>query len=143
MQDTLAIPEGKDTIAIQTRSGTANICLHRIGGASLKRGVNALTTRKRRRNTRCPEKPSAGERITQALDIPPIAASGVAHIELMGNREAIVDGVCGVVEYEENIIRLNTGKSMVKFTGKGLAIQVFTQNQAMIAGYIASVEFVL
>lgn len=50
------------------------------------------------------------EKLTQELEIPQAALRGVSHMELSGNREAIVEGCKGVVEYDEGIIRLNLGK---------------------------------
>jgi sporulation protein YqfC len=54
------------------------------------------------------------ESITRNLDLPQDAVSGYAHIELSGNREAIIEGCQGVVEYGDNLISLNTGKLTVR-----------------------------
>ena len=69
------------------------------------------------------------------------ALRGVSHMELSGNREAIVEGCKGVVEYDEGIIRLNLGKNIVRFTGTGLSIRTLTLEQAIITGNILSIDF--
>ena len=74
------------------------------------------------------------EKLTQEL-------RSVSHMELSGNREAIVEGCKGVVEYDEGIIRLNLGKNIVRFTGTGLSIRTLTLEQAIITGNILSIDF--
>ena len=81
------------------------------------------------------------EKLTQELEIPQAALRGVSHMELSGNREAIIEGCKGVVEYDEGIIRLNLGKNIVRFTGTGLSIRTLTLEQAIITGNILSIDF--
>jgi len=81
------------------------------------------------------------ERLGSELEMPKTSLPGTVHIELSGNREAIVDGCRGVVEYSENVIRLNTGKLIVRFTGSGLMIKTLQLNQAIICGNILSLDY--
>lgn len=83
----------------------------------------------------------ATERISDELELPKNIMPGVVHIEMNGNKEAVVDGCRGVLEYDENIIRLNTGKLIVKFTGSRLMIKTLSLNQALVCGNIVSVDF--
>lgn len=84
---------------------------------------------------------TAIQKITGALDIPPSALSGIPQIELAGNREAVIDGCQGILEYDENAIKLTTGKMSIKFTGRGLQIKVLTHDSAVIDGFISNIEF--
>lgn len=77
------------------------------------------------------------------FDIPPSAMGGIPQIELAGNREAVVEGCQGVLEYDENVIKLAAGKMSIKFTGRGLQIKVLTHDSAVIEGFIASMEFIV
>lgn len=85
------------------------------------------------------EKPS---RITRALDIPSSALGGMPQVELSGNREAVVDGCQGVLEYDENVIKLATGKMSIKFIGRNLQIKVLTHDSAIVDGFITGIEFI-
>lgn len=85
------------------------------------------------------KKPGLGE----LFDIPKAAFSGVMQIELSGNTEAVVDGCTGILEYDENIIKLAGGKMGVKFTGRNLQIKVLTHDSAIIEGFIIGVEFII
>lgn len=77
----------------------------------------------------------------KALEMPADLLLGMAHFELSGNREVIIDGCRGILEYDENLIRLNAGKLSVRFTGRGLTIRNLKRDSVIIEGFIASVEF--
>lgn len=81
------------------------------------------------------------ESVTRSLDIPQDSFGGCAHIELRGNREAIVDGCCGVLEYCDDAIALNTGRLTVRFRGCDLTILSMQNGQAIIKGMISSIEY--
>lgn len=85
--------------------------------------------------------PEPKRRLSQAFDIPGAALAGICHIEMAENREAVVDGCQGVVEYDETVIKLSTGKMVVKFSGRNLQIKVLTQDSAVVSGFITSMEF--
>jgi len=81
------------------------------------------------------------ERLSDELELPKNVMPGVVHIELNGNKEAVVDGCRGVLEYDENVIRLNTGRLIVRFTGSCLMIKTLSLNQALVCGNIMSIDF--
>ena len=77
-------------------------------------------------------------------DISVLAAnlSGV-HMEINGNREIILEGSRGVVEYGENSIKINTGKYIISFQGRGLHIKCMTDCDIVIHGFITSIEYII
>ncbi len=64
------------------------------------------------------------------------------HIEINGNREAVIDGSSGILEYNENCIRISVQKMIVAFHGRGLLIRCLSENSMVIEGYINAVEYV-
>ena len=78
----------------------------------------------------------------EMFDIPHSALGGTMYIELSGNTEAVVGGCSGVLEYDENVIRLAGNKMSVKFTGRRLQLKVLTHDSAIIEGFILGVEFI-
>lgn len=79
----------------------------------------------------------------ERLHIPvPEALGPEPHIEMIGNREIIIDGCKGVVEYDENLIKLNTGELVISFTGFNLLIKSFDSDVAVITGEISEIGFV-
>ncbi len=81
------------------------------------------------------------EKISEELDLPLSSMPGMPNIELAGNRQAIVEGCKGVLEYDDDVIKLNLGKSIVKFVGSDLSINSYRLEQAVISGNIFAVEF--
>ena len=80
-------------------------------------------------------------RWNDSFDTQPISLSGAAQIELCGNREAVVDGCQGILQYEDTVIRVSTGRMIVRFTGSDLCIRTMQQNQILVCGTILSVDF--
>lgn len=81
------------------------------------------------------------EKWNESFDTQPVVRSGVAEIELCGNQEAVVDGCQGILQYEDTVIRVSTGRQIVRFRGADLRIRTMQQNQILICGTIASVDF--
>ncbi len=84
---------------------------------------------------------NAINKISKALEIPAIISQNSAHIELMDNTEAIIDGVSGVILYDESEIRLSVGRREIKFSGQNLELRTFNDREAVVVGEILSVEF--
>lgn len=62
-------------------------------------------------------------------------------IELLQNRQAIVEGCKGVLEYSEECIRLGSDRLIVRFKGRGLLLKTFNSSSAIVEGQIDSVDF--
>lgn len=79
--------------------------------------------------------------ISRSLDLPADAVSGYAHIELSGNKEAIIEGCCGVLEYSDSVIALNTGRLTVRVCGCELTIVSMQNGQVIIKGIITGLDY--
>jgi len=69
------------------------------------------------------------------LDIP--------HFEMEGNQEIRIEGCRGVLEYDNQIIRINTNTMVVSFKGRGLNLKCLSPTSLVIEGCILHIEFVL
>lgn len=94
-----------------------------------------------RKNQSQKEQTTAPERIAHALDVPQNIFSSFSQICLSGNREAVLDGCKGVLEYEPELIRLNLGDKVLQFTGRNLQIKCMSGENVILEGYIISVSF--
>ncbi len=65
-----------------------------------------------------------------------------AKIEMLGNREIIVDGCKGVVEYTENFIKLSIGELSLGLSGDEMVIESFDGGVVIIRGKIVEINFV-
>lgn len=81
-------------------------------------------------------------RLLGGLGLPYGIIKSSVHIEINSNREAIIDGSNGILEYNENCIRVNTGKMIVVFKGRGLCIKCMSDSSMVIEGYINSIEYI-
>lgn len=63
------------------------------------------------------------------------------YIEMKSNREVLVDGCKAILEYDQEIIRINTGNLVISFVGRGLNIKCLTVSSIVIEGFITKVEF--
>lgn len=62
-------------------------------------------------------------------------------VELLGDRQAVVDGCRGIIEYTDVCIRLSGEKEILRFTGERLELRCFQERGAVVAGRIRCVEF--
>ncbi len=77
-------------------------------------------------------------------DIPVAAANlGSVHMNISGNREVVLEGNKGVVEYGDTSIKINVGKYIISFTGRGLHIKCMTDCEIVIHGFITSIEYIM
>ncbi|MDR3313860.1 MAG: YabP/YqfC family sporulation protein [Oscillospiraceae bacterium] len=86
-------------------------------------------------------RPTAIQRAGDALNLPAELLPGFSHLELLGNRQAIVEGVKGVLAYCEDVVRLNLGTLVVAFEGCDLCIRSYQMEQVILSGTILSVQF--
>lgn len=75
------------------------------------------------------------------LEEPAAAFLSQVRVELLGNRQAVVEGCLGIIEYSDSCIRLSTPRLILKFTGTGLEIKALTDTSAIVEGTILSVEY--
>lgn len=113
-----------------------NSCAQRKnGGLRLKKRQRGIPEDERRAAERA-------NKVINAMQLPPGALFGTAHFEINGNREVIVDGCKGVLEYDETKVRINTGKMVTSFLGRRLTIKCLTSDSLIVEGFITSIEFI-
>ena len=66
--------------------------------------------------------------------------SDLPQICLCGNREALVEGVLGILEYDSARIRLRSGKTCVTFSGRDLYLLMLNPHAAVVCGIIVNVD---
>lgn len=76
----------------------------------------------------------------QAADTPP-AELAPFRIELSGNRRAVADGFAAVLSCSDTCICVRSGRFTVRFTGRNLHVSALTEHEAVIEGFLTSVEY--
>lgn len=82
-------------------------------------------------------------KIASILQLPTAVIAGVAHMEINGNHEVVLEGSGGIIEYTDEIVRVKTGKTITKFTGRDLVIKCIQVDSLVVQGFITSIEFLL
>ena len=85
--------------------------------------------------------PADTSRHKEAVTLGNVIANQEVHVELNGNREALVDGCRGIVEYNDSTERLNITGGQLRFSGRSLQIACMTEDSMILRGYILSVEY--
>ena len=63
------------------------------------------------------------------------------NIELYGNKQIIIDGAKGVIDYSEDFLKIDLGNICLKISGRNLVIESFIYEQIDVKGEIVTVEF--
>lgn len=83
-----------------------------------------------------------GRRVSEWLSLPEEVLLSLPIVEMIGDRRLRIENYEGVIEYTDNIIRLNTNAQMLKISGFHLTIVTMTREEMVIEGQIAAVEYV-
>lgn len=78
------------------------------------------------------------EKFLDMMELPKELLKDVSRITLLGNEDILVENYKGIIEYEENIIRLNNG---INVFGTNLNVEEITEADIFITGKINNVEF--
>ncbi len=81
------------------------------------------------------------ERISELLEIPIDTISDVVRIEMYGSHEMLIENFKGIMQYEQDVIKVSAGKSVIVLKGSGLDIKNMNDSGLVIGGNIKSVEF--
>lgn len=81
------------------------------------------------------------EKISNTFELPKDIVLDVSKIIIIGTGQVTVENHKGIVEYSEELIRINTGNCIMKLSGKKLAIKTILQEEITITGEITNIEF--
>ncbi len=81
------------------------------------------------------------EKLAAAASMPKDVVLGASLITVLGTSEVCIENYRGILEYTENLIRVQTKERMIKLTGKHLQIEYYTNDEMKITGRIHTLEF--
>jgi len=76
------------------------------------------------------------QKFNDIADLPKEISLDYSRMVLLGNKEFIVENYKGIVEYDNNIIRLNTLSGIISIEGKGLVINEINDDDVSVEGII-------
>ena len=81
------------------------------------------------------------EKLSNTFELPKDIVLDVSKVIIIGTGQVTVENHKGIVEYSEELIRINTGNSIMKLCGKNLTIKTILQEEITIVGEITNIEF--
>ena len=85
---------------------------------------------------------TAGEKIANKLEIPKDVILDLSKVIIVGAHDVTIENYRGIIQYDSELIRLNTKTGMLKISGVSLEITEISDEDISITGLISSVEFV-
>ncbi|MDQ5983717.1 MAG: YabP/YqfC family sporulation protein [Eubacteriales bacterium SKADARSKE-1] len=82
------------------------------------------------------------QKIVSSTQLPLGSSLDSAHFEVNSNSEVIIEGCKGILQYDENIIKVNMGKMITAFCGRKLSVKCLNTDSLIVTGFITSIEFI-
>ena len=81
---------------------------------------------------------SLKEKFLDAMELPLELLSNESRITLLGNQNLLVENYKGIIEYDENIIRL---VNHINILGTQIKVEEINNDEIFISGKISNIEF--
>lgn len=81
-------------------------------------------------------------RVSEALDVPLDAVADLPRLELTGQNELNIENLRGILDYDENSLKLNTRAGIIKIDGSELLLASVTDESVCLKGNIIRIEFI-
>ncbi|MBQ9267552.1 MAG: sporulation protein YqfC [Clostridia bacterium] len=78
------------------------------------------------------------EKFSDMMELPKELLLDIPRLTMLGNEDILIENYKGIVEYEENVIRLS---NKINIFGERLNVEEITDTEIMITGKINNVEF--
>lgn len=76
-----------------------------------------------------------------AANLPKDVVLGVPILTLTGHYEVNIENYRGILEYTEQLIRINVRSGQIRITGKSLEINYYTTTDMKITGKVEKIEY--
>ena len=86
-------------------------------------------------------KASLREKMSEFLEFPKDVVLNVPKLTMIGTGDLLIENFKGIIEYDDDRIRINTNSGIIKITGTRLGIKEITSEDLMVNGDISSLEF--
>jgi sporulation protein YqfC len=80
------------------------------------------------------------QKIAETLELPKDVVMDVPKVTLIGNVQLNIENHRGIVEYNENYIRINTSIGTLKITGSSLVIKDIVSDEIVLTGCIENID---
>lgn len=95
----------------------------------------------KKKDLKAASKQNFREKFTEMLELPKEIVLNMPKLVMLGNGDLIIENYKGIVEYDKDVIRINTTAGIIKVNGIEIYIKEITSENIMIYGNILSLEF--
>lgn len=89
------------------------------------------------------ESDSVKEKVAKILEIPEEIVSDRPKITTVGRKEVFVENYRGIIEFTNEIVRINSNYGIITITGKNMKIREITNEDIIIIGDIDNIDYVV
>lgn len=82
------------------------------------------------------------EKLSSALELPKDIVLDVAKLTMVGNSQVSIENHKGIIEYSDEIIRVNTGCGILSISGANLNIKTILQEEITVTGEISAITYI-
>lgn len=87
------------------------------------------------------ERDAIKSKLSDAAGMPKDVVLGMPVVTITGREELCIENYRGIIEYTEELIRVQTKAGQIRVNGKRMQIEYYTNDEMKINGRIASLEF--
>ncbi len=80
-------------------------------------------------------------RLSDATGMPKDVVLGIPIVTIAGREELCIENYRGIIEYTDELIRVQTKAGQIKIIGKKMQIEYYTNDEMKINGRITSLEY--
>lgn len=77
----------------------------------------------------------------ETLELPKDIVYGAVILNITGRNEILVENYKGILEYTQELIRLQTKNCQLRIEGKSLKIQYYTSDEMRITGVLTAIHY--
>ena len=81
-------------------------------------------------------------RMAETFSLPLDLVAGLPHLELLGDRQLLLEGHGGILSYGTEEIDVALGALTLRVRGEGLTLRGMTEEELLLCGRIDALEFV-
>ena len=79
-------------------------------------------------------------KLIEMLELPKEVNLDVPFFSILGNEEVTIENYKTMLEYSENVVKVNTAKGVIKIEGRNLQIKEITGEDIKISGIVTKIE---
>lgn len=81
------------------------------------------------------------QKIARLSSFPEDVILGIPNVEILGQSEMRIENYRGLIEYTDQLVRVQTKIGQIRISGKHLQVDYYTNDDMKITGNVQSIEY--